>query len=137
MTEQIANVSSDVDNAHTVEVFLSALQDEDFDGAAAVLDDNVVYQNVGFPTIYMQHGIQCVCRRLYINRHNHIGADASRDGHIPNAGAGAAVVIGMNHHKTSFIGGHAHYTNSAVNHILINCKDFGGKWTRLGESSAY
>ena len=36
MTEQIANVSSDVDNAHTVEVFLSALQDEDFDGAAAV-----------------------------------------------------------------------------------------------------
>ena len=28
MTEQIANVSSDVDNAHTVEVFLSALQDE-------------------------------------------------------------------------------------------------------------
>ena len=51
MTEQIANVSSDVDNAHTVEVFLSALQDEDFDGAAAVLDDNVVYQNVGFPTI--------------------------------------------------------------------------------------
>ena len=48
MTEQIANVSSDVDNAHTVEVFLSALQDEDFDGAAAVLDDNVVYQNVGF-----------------------------------------------------------------------------------------
>ncbi|TXI49405.1 MAG: limonene-1,2-epoxide hydrolase [Mycobacterium sp.] len=48
MTEQIANVSSDVDNAHTVEVFLSALQDEDFDTAAAQLDDDIVYQNVGF-----------------------------------------------------------------------------------------
>ena len=48
MTEQIANVSTDVDNAHTVEVFLSALQDEDFDTAAAQLDDDIVYQNVGF-----------------------------------------------------------------------------------------
>ena len=47
MTEQTANVSTDVDNAHTVEVFLSALQDEDFDTAAAQLDDSVVYQNVG------------------------------------------------------------------------------------------
>ena len=39
------------DNAHTVEIFLSALQDQDIDGAGAVLDENVVYQNVGFPTI--------------------------------------------------------------------------------------
>jgi len=52
MTEQTANVSTDVDNAHTVEVFLSALQDEDYDGAAAVLDENVIYQNVGFTTIH-------------------------------------------------------------------------------------
>lgn len=51
MTEQIANISTDVDNAHTVEVLLSSLQDQDFDTAAAVLDDNVVYQNVGLPTI--------------------------------------------------------------------------------------
>ena len=51
MTEQTTNVSTDVDNAHTVEVFLSALQDEDFDNAGAVLDDNLVYENVGFPTI--------------------------------------------------------------------------------------
>lgn len=51
MTEQIANISSDVDNAHTVEVLLSSLQDQDFDTAAAVLDDNLVYQNVGLPTI--------------------------------------------------------------------------------------
>jgi len=51
MTEQIANVSSDVDNAHTVEVLLAALQNQDADGMGAVLDDNLVYQNVGFPTI--------------------------------------------------------------------------------------
>ena len=52
MTEQTAsqnsNVSTDIDNAHTVEVFLSALEDQDFDTAAAQLDENVVYQNVGF-----------------------------------------------------------------------------------------
>lgn len=51
MTEQIANVHSDLDNAHTVEVLLSSLQNQDPDGAGAVLDDNLVYQNVGFPTI--------------------------------------------------------------------------------------
>jgi limonene-1,2-epoxide hydrolase len=51
MTEQITNVSSDIDNAHTVEVFLNALQDQDLATADARLDDNLVYQNVGFPTV--------------------------------------------------------------------------------------
>jgi limonene-1,2-epoxide hydrolase len=51
MTEQIANISSDIDNAHTVEVLLSSLQAADADGAGAVLDDDLVYQNVGLPTI--------------------------------------------------------------------------------------
>lgn len=51
MTEQTANVSTAVDNAHTVEVFLSALQNQDLDTAAAQLDDNLVYENVGYPTI--------------------------------------------------------------------------------------
>ncbi|MGV1087018.1 MAG: limonene-1,2-epoxide hydrolase family protein [Mycobacterium sp.] len=46
-----ANASTDIDNAHTVEVFLAALQNQDFDGAEAVLDENLVYQNVGLPTI--------------------------------------------------------------------------------------
>jgi limonene-1,2-epoxide hydrolase len=50
MTDQ-TSVNSDVDNAHTVEVFLAALQAADPDGAGAVLDENLVYQNVGFPTI--------------------------------------------------------------------------------------
>jgi len=51
-----ANISTDTasaaDNAHVVEVLLSSLQAADADGAGAVLDDNLVYQNVGFPTIH-------------------------------------------------------------------------------------
>ena len=50
MTDQIS-ISSDIDNAHTVEILLNSLQAQDADGAGAVLDDNLIYQNVGFPTI--------------------------------------------------------------------------------------
>jgi limonene-1,2-epoxide hydrolase len=46
------DTGSDVDNAHVVEILLSSLQAADADGAGAVLDDNLVYQNVGFPTIH-------------------------------------------------------------------------------------
>jgi limonene-1,2-epoxide hydrolase len=38
-------------NARTVETFLYALQDEDFDTADSALADNIEWQNVGFPTI--------------------------------------------------------------------------------------
>jgi limonene-1,2-epoxide hydrolase len=54
MTEQPTDqrtISSQIDNAHTVEVLLAALQDQDIDAAGAVLDEHLVYQNVGFPTI--------------------------------------------------------------------------------------
>ena len=47
-----SDIDSDTDNAHTVEVLLSSLQAADADGAATVLDENLVYQNVGFPTIH-------------------------------------------------------------------------------------
>lgn len=40
------------DPTTTVEVFLNALQDEDFDTAENALAQNLVYQNVGLPTIY-------------------------------------------------------------------------------------
>ncbi|KHO21635.1 limonene-1,2-epoxide hydrolase family protein [Mycolicibacterium setense] len=36
----------------TVETFLNALQEEDFDTAESALAQNLVYQNVGLPTIY-------------------------------------------------------------------------------------
>ena len=38
-------------NTRTVEVFLHALQDQDFDTAEMALADDLVYQNVGLPTI--------------------------------------------------------------------------------------
>ena len=46
MTEQT------LENTRTVEVFLNALQDADLDTAGAALADDLVYQNVGLPTIY-------------------------------------------------------------------------------------
>lgn len=36
----------------TVETFLNALQEQDYDTAENALAQNLVYQNVGFPTIY-------------------------------------------------------------------------------------
>jgi limonene-1,2-epoxide hydrolase len=54
MTDQLNardDIDSDVDKAHTVEVLLGSLQAMDVEGAGAVLDDNLVYQNVGLPTI--------------------------------------------------------------------------------------
>jgi limonene-1,2-epoxide hydrolase len=52
MTDQVSHSTSDVDNAHTVEKFLYALQDADFDTAETALSDSLVYQNVGLPTIH-------------------------------------------------------------------------------------
>ena len=54
MTEQPTDqrtITAQIDNAHTVEVFLAALQNQDIDAAGAVLDEHLIYQNVGFPTI--------------------------------------------------------------------------------------
>jgi len=53
MTEQTVDRGESVGavEARTVEVFLNALQDHDIDAAGAVLDENLIYENVGFPTI--------------------------------------------------------------------------------------
>ena len=40
-----------VANTRTVESFLNALQDADYETVEAVLDENLVYENVGLPTI--------------------------------------------------------------------------------------
>ena len=50
MTEQTSAVAN-TGNAIVVETFLNALADQDFDTADALLADDVVYQNVGLPTI--------------------------------------------------------------------------------------
>jgi limonene-1,2-epoxide hydrolase len=48
MTEQTSTVAG---NALVVETFLNSLQDLDLTAADALLADDVVYQNVGLPTI--------------------------------------------------------------------------------------
>jgi limonene-1,2-epoxide hydrolase len=62
MTETTSAVDSTA-NARTVETFLYALQDEDFDAADAALADNIEWQNVGFPTIRGRRRIIKLFRR--------------------------------------------------------------------------
>lgn len=51
-------------NSRTVEVFLHALQDQDFDTADAALADDLVYQNVGLPTIRGRHRAMKLFRQM-------------------------------------------------------------------------
>jgi limonene-1,2-epoxide hydrolase len=50
MTDQTSTVTSST-NSSTVEAFLFAVQNEDFDAADLLLADDVRWQNVGIPTI--------------------------------------------------------------------------------------
>lgn len=52
------------DNIRTVEIFLGALADGDLDTAGTALADDVVYQNVGLPTIYGRSATLGVFRRM-------------------------------------------------------------------------
>ena len=51
MTEQTTSTSSALDNARIVEDFLKALEHQNFETFDALLADDVVYQNVGLPTV--------------------------------------------------------------------------------------
>lgn len=51
MTKESVSSGVTVDNADIVESFLHALSEQDFDTFEALLSDDVVYQNVGLPTI--------------------------------------------------------------------------------------
>jgi limonene-1,2-epoxide hydrolase len=51
MTDQASTTESAVDNSQIVEKFLYALQDEDFDTAEALVAENLIWQNVGIPSI--------------------------------------------------------------------------------------
>lgn len=52
------------DNIRIVEAFLAALRDDDLDAAAEALAEDVVYQNVGLPTIYGRNATVKVFRRM-------------------------------------------------------------------------
>lgn len=51
-------------NTRTVETFLNALQDADYETAEAVLDDDLVYENVGLPTIHGRRRAIGLFRRM-------------------------------------------------------------------------
>jgi limonene-1,2-epoxide hydrolase len=51
MSDQASSAMTDVDNARTVENFLYALQEEDFDTAEALASEHLVWQNVGWLTL--------------------------------------------------------------------------------------
>ena len=61
MTEQTSTVAG---NALVVETFLNALQDLDLTTADALLDDDLVYQNVGFPTLRGRTRVMKVMRGM-------------------------------------------------------------------------
>ena len=63
MTDQVSRASSDVDNARTVETALYALQDQDFDTVDSAFADEIVWQNVGFPTMRGRERIVNLLRR--------------------------------------------------------------------------
>jgi limonene-1,2-epoxide hydrolase len=52
------------ENTRTVEVFLNALQDVDYETADACLDDDLVYENVGLPTIHGRSRAMKLFRRM-------------------------------------------------------------------------
>jgi limonene-1,2-epoxide hydrolase len=64
MTDPTQTSPETVENIRTVEGFLNALQDEDFEAADAALDDNLVYENVGLPTIHGRHRAMTLFRRM-------------------------------------------------------------------------
>jgi limonene-1,2-epoxide hydrolase len=63
MTDQTSAVTS-ATQARTVETFLYALQDQDFDTADSLLADDLVYQNVGLPTIRGRSRAMGLFRRM-------------------------------------------------------------------------
>jgi limonene-1,2-epoxide hydrolase len=64
MTELTETSPESVANTRTVEVFLNALQDADYETAEAALDDNLVYENVGLPTIHGRRRAMQLFRRM-------------------------------------------------------------------------
>ncbi len=63
MTDQASGVRTDLDNVRTVETFLYAMQDEDFDTVDRLMADNIEWQNVGLPTIRGRQRIVGLMRR--------------------------------------------------------------------------
>lgn len=64
MTDQLPEPTVTTDPARVVETFLYALRDKDFDAADTVLDDDLVYENVGYTTVRGRHRTMKIMRGL-------------------------------------------------------------------------
>ncbi len=64
MTDDSTRTSLDVDNASIVKAFLEALQAQDFDTFESLMSDDIVYQNVGLPTIRGGRRVGKLMRRM-------------------------------------------------------------------------
>ncbi len=64
MTELTETSSQSAENIRTVEGFLYALQDEDFETVDAALDDDLVYENVGLARIRGGRRTAAIMRRM-------------------------------------------------------------------------
>jgi limonene-1,2-epoxide hydrolase len=64
MTDQLSAQSVTTDPTRVVETFFDALREEDFDAVDKLLDDDLVYQNVGLPTIRGRHRTMKLLRGL-------------------------------------------------------------------------
>lgn len=64
MTEETTSTNLPVDNADIVKTFLEALQAQDFDTFEGLMSDDLVYQNVGLPTIRGGRRVGKLMRRM-------------------------------------------------------------------------
>ena len=64
MTDQTSELNSALNsNTRTVEVFLNALQDEDYETIEANLAENFTWENVGWPTMRGRQRVVNLFRR--------------------------------------------------------------------------
>jgi limonene-1,2-epoxide hydrolase len=63
MTDELPEETVVDDPVQIVEGFLYAMQDEDWDTMAAAMDENIVYQNVGYPILNGRRRVVNLLRR--------------------------------------------------------------------------
>lgn len=64
MPDATHDTVTDGDTTHVVDTFLYALRDGDLDAASALLSEDLIYENVGFPVIYGRKATMRVFTRM-------------------------------------------------------------------------
>lgn len=68
MIGEVSEESEIEDPARVVERFLNALHQEDWGTATTAMDERIVYDNVGYPTINGSHGVMRFWHRIFGRR---------------------------------------------------------------------